>query len=309
MRPVLLSLQDWDGLAGRIAKGLGADIGEVLVRRFPDDESYLRIETDVKGRNVILFTSLARPDNRILQVLFAAELARDLGATSVKLIAPYLPYMRQDKRFQPGEAVTSTYFAQLLSDRINGLVTIDPHLHRRTSLTEIYSIPTHVAHAAPLISNWIKTNVRQPVLVGPDEESAQWVAAVAEAADASHVVLKKIRRGDRDVDIEVPDLAHWKNKTPVLVDDIISTARTMTETVKHLAASGLAPPICIGVHGIFAGSAFEDLQKAGAARIVTTNAVDHSSNTIDVAALLVDGIQKLETGSPNDNAIPKGRGV
>lgn len=293
MSRVLLPLADWDGIAGRLGNALGAEMGQLTTRRFPDGESYVRIESDVKGREVVLLASLADPDDKILQVLYTAALARDLGASSVRLVAPYLPYMRQDTRFHPGEAVTSTYFARLLSNWVDGLVTVDPHLHRRSSLGEIYSVPTHVAHAAKLISKWIKQNVEKPLLVGPDEESAQWVAAVAADAGAPHIVLEKTRHGDRDVDVSVPQVDRWRDATPVLVDDIISTARTMIETVGHLKEAGLAPPICIGVHGLFAGSAYSDLQDSGVARIVTSNTVPHETNAIDVSAPLAAGLSEI----------------
>ena len=221
----------------------------------------------------------------------AAAAARDLGAAEVGLVAPYLAYMRQDRRFQPGEAVTSKYFANTLSPWIDWLVTIDPHLHRVTSLSEIYSVRSAVAHAAPAVSAWIKETIPNPVLVGPDSESEQWVSAVAKNAGAPFMVLKKTWRGDRDVEVSVPHIERRRNHTPVLIDDIISTARTMIETVGHLKAAGLAPPVCVGVHAIFADDAYFELQRAGAGRIVTTNTITHESNDIDVAPLLAEGVQ------------------
>jgi len=140
--------------------------------------------------------------------------------------APSAIANRQDRRFQPGEAVTSTYFAKILSSQIDWMVTVDPHLHRRSSLAEIYSIPTQVMHAAPLISDWIRNEVKKPLLIGPDSESEQWVAAVARDAVAPHLVLQKVRHGDRDVEISVPEVARWRDHIPVLVDDIVSTGRT-----------------------------------------------------------------------------------
>src|SRR5208282_2354296 len=128
------------------------------------------------------------------------------------------------------------------------MITIDPHLHRRSSLAEIYSIPTKVAHAANHISAWIKSNIDKPVLIGPDAESEQWVADVANKAGAHFTVLKKIRHGDNDVEVSVPQVDEYKTYTPVLVDDIISTGRTMIETINHLKKAGMKAPVCIGVH-------------------------------------------------------------
>ena len=211
-------------------------------------------------------------------------------------MAPYLAYMRQDIRFNPGEAVTSDYFGELISGFADGLVTMDPHLHRKHSLREVYGISSTVVHAAISISMWIKENVKKPVLVGPDEESEQWVSEVAEKAGAPFIILTKKRHGDTDVEISVPQMKRYKDHTPVLVDDIISTARTMMGTVKHLLNSGMAAPICIGVHPIFAGQAYQDLKEAGAARVLSCNTIPHESNVIDISEVLSAGYTQLMKG-------------
>ena len=293
MKPVLLALAGNETLAQALVPRLDAELGRCTLRRFPDGESYLRIETELAGRTVSIAATLDRPDDKLLPLLFAAGTAKELGAARVGLVAPYLAYMRQDRRFQPGEALTSAHFARLLSASVDWLVTVDPHLHRRSSLGEIYSIPTSVMHAAALVSDWIRQNVAVPLVVGPDAESEQWVTAVANAAGAPYVILQKIRRGDREVEVSVPDVERWRARTPVLVDDIISTARTMIETAGHLRRAGLAPPVCIGVHAVFAGDAYEALRAAGAARIVTCNTIQHTSNAIDVGDLLVAGARTM----------------
>lgn len=292
-RPLLIPLPGNGPLGDGLASGIGADVGRVAIRRFPDGETHLRYETPIAGRSLVLLCTLDRPDDKFLPLAFAAAAARDLGAVRVDLVAPYLAYMRQDRRFQRGEAVTSTHFAKLLSGQIDSLVTVDPHLHRRSSLAEIYSIPTKVLHAAPLISEWIRSEVEMPLLIGPDGESEQWVAAAARDAGAPYVVLQKLRHGDRDVDVSVPDVARWRDHTPVLVDDIVSTAHTMIETIGHLKREGMQPPVCVAVHGIFAGSAFSDLVAAGAGRVVTTNTVPHATNAIDITGLLTQGVRAI----------------
>jgi len=85
----------------------------------------------------------------------------------------------------------------------------------------------------------------------------------------------------------------WKNRTPVLVDDIISTARTMIETVGHIEAAKLRPPVCVGVHAVFAGRAYEELQATRVDKIVTCDTIPHASNAISTAALLVSGVLEL----------------
>lgn len=301
MNPVIFALPGNEQFAAGVAAKLQAEVGRMTVRRFPDGESYVRIESPVKGRNVTLICGLHDPDSKIPALLFAASTARELGASRVGVVAPYLAYMRQDKRFKDGESITSIHFAKLVSSYVDWLVTVDPHLHRRTSLDDIYSVPSIVVHAAPLLAQWIRANVDSPVLIGPDSESEQWVSEVARGANAPWLVLEKVRRGDRDVSVSIPDIAELRGRTPVLVDDIISTAHTMMAAVRHLTEQRLAAPVCVGVHAIFAGDAHAELLLAGAARIITTNTIPNSSNAIDLTSAIADALRSsrinLSTGN------------
>ncbi len=282
-----------EAFAARLQAELGVAAFDLEWRRFPDGESYLRFRQDLKGRDVAIVCTLNDPDSKTLALLFAARTARELGASSVGLVAPYLGYMRQDRRFHDGEAVTSVHFAALLSQAFDWLVTVDPHLHRRGSLSEIYSIPNAVVAAAPPMARWIAANVSRPLIVGPDSESEQWAAEVAAACGAPHAVMRKTRLGDRRVEIEAPPLSQWKDRTPVLLDDIISSARTMALAAKKIQEAGLDAPVCVGVHGVFSPDALGALRDAGAARIVTTNTIAHETNAIDTTAIVARGVQSV----------------
>ncbi len=273
-----------------IREGIHAEKGEIMIRRFPDGESYVRLISDVFDRDVIVVASLHDPDDKFLSLVFLLRLIREAGAAKVTLVAPYLPYMRQDKQFKPGEAVTSTYFGEILSPFFDELITIDPHLHRRHSMSEIYAAPSKVLHASTLISAWIKRTLQDAVLIGPDVESEQWVSEVSQHAGVPFIILNKERYGDRNVHISFPEIEKYKGHTPVLVDDIISTAHTMVETVKHLKTLGFKAPVCIGVHAIFADAAFEELKNAGVNKIVTCNTIPHESNGIDVSPLIIQSL-------------------
>lgn len=302
MKPLLVTLRENEPLAQPLAEAIGGELAHLDIRKFPDGETYLRYATSPEGRPVAILCSLDRPDEKFLPLLFAAATARDLGAASVGLVSPYLAYMRQDRRFRPGEAVTSTCFAEVLSRQVDWLVTVDPHLHRRHALSEIYAVPAFALHAAPLIAAWIRETVEKPLLIGPDAESEQWVSAVASDAGAPHLVLQKTRRGDRDVEVSLPEVERWRDHTPVLVDDIVSTARTMIETVGHVVRADMRAPVCVAVHGLFAGDAYRGLLAAGAARVVTSNTVPHESNVIDVADLMAEAVRKMigQVGQPSE---------
>jgi ribose-phosphate pyrophosphokinase len=294
MNPLCLPLPGNEPLGRALADRLGLECGTAVVRPFPDQESYVRIDADVAARGVVLVCTLDRPDRKIVQLLLLAATARDLGATCVGLVAPYLAYLRQDDRFRPGEGVTSRYVAALFSSAFDWLVTVDPHLHRHRTLDEVYRMPTATLHSAPLLAEWIAGHVVEPVIVGPDAESRQWAAGVAGLVNAPYLVLEKVRRGDRDVDVRVPGIERWPGRTPVLVDDVLSTGRTLVAAVSALRALGLPAPVVMAVHAVFADAGAGDaLGSAGAGRVVTTNTIAHPSNDVDVTTLLADGTRDL----------------
>lgn len=292
-KPLLLALDSNTALRDAVIATGDFELGECVVRNFPDGESYVRIVSECAQRDVVILCTLHRPDARIMPLLFCVETLRELGARSVGLAAPYLAYMRQDIRFQHGEAVNARVFATLISAHFDWLITIDPHLHRIHDLSDIYSIPQRTLSAVPLLAEWFEREVDNPLFIGPDSESEQWVANIAKLAHAPCLVLEKIRRGDRDVQIALPDVRNFRDHTPVLIDDIISTGHTLIEVIAQLRTAQLAAPICAAVHGLFADDAQARLLNAGARRIVTCNTIAHCTNAVDVAGLLATAIIKM----------------
>lgn len=289
----------WPGneaICASLARALGAATFALETRHFPDGESYVRIAGDC-GDEVAIVCSLDHPDEKTVPLLVLADALRAEGATRVGLIAPYLAYLRQDRQFKPGEAVSSRTFAKIISAHLDWLVTVDPHLHRYKSLSEVYSIKTQVCHAAPAIAAWIKANIEKPLLIGPDSESAQWVGDIAARIGAPSITLEKTRKGDREVEVSVPHIEKWQSHTPVLADDIISTGKTMLAAVKRLRDEHAKKPICIGVHAIFAGPAYAELINIGA-RVVTCNAIAHPSNGIDLTEVIAAGVRLIHGERP-----------
>lgn len=291
MSMIILPAPGAEQAAADLAVHLQAPVGRVEARRFPDGESYLRLHDDLSGKHVVVVASLRDPDPQALGLWYLAQTARELGARRVGIVAPYLPYMRQDKRFQPGEAVTSVTFARFLSQAFDWLVTVDPHLHRRASLAEVYSIPAENVASAPSIARWVTANIAEPVIVGPDSESEQWASDVAGRVGCPFIVLAKRRLGDRSVEISVPQVETHTGRRPVLIDDIISSARTMAVAVRQVRSVFESAPVCIGVHAVFAPDALQALEEAGAARVVTCNTLPHPSNGIDVMGEVAQAVR------------------
>lgn len=293
MTRVLLPFPLQRPIADEMAPALGARLGRLDWRRFPDGESLVAVDEALSGADVAIVASLHRPNEISIAMRFAAATAREFGARSVGLVAPYLAYMRQDTRFHPGEAVSAPLYARFLEESFDWLVTADPHLHRNLDLSALYRVPAVRVTAAPVVATWIRANVPDAVLIGPDSESAQWVADIAQRAGMPWQVLHKQRHGDRDVEVSLPDVASARGRTPVIVDDIIPSGHTVIETLGHLRQLGLPAAICVAIHAVFAEDAYARLLEAGAARVVSTDSIPHPSNAMSIAGLLADACSGL----------------
>lgn len=289
---MLLAFADEHALAGRLAAELACELAIVAEHRFPDGEVKLTLPARLPA-HVVVLRGLQQPNDRLVQLLLASKTARRLGAQRLTLASPYLAYMRQDIEFSPGEAVSQRIVAGFLGELFERVVTIDPHLHRIASLDEVMPGSRGVAlTAAPLLGRWIAAQWPAgagPLLIGPDEEAEQWVRAAGEVTGLPGAVCRKTRRGDREVEVELPDL-DLAGRDVVLIDDVASTGHTLVQATRALHARGVRSVDAAVVHALFGAGAVDALHAAGIRRVWSTAAVPHASNVVSVAPLLARAI-------------------
>lgn len=298
MSATLYAMPHNEGFAELLQRHTAYRRRALYVHRFPDQESRVQLEAPAPGEPAVIVCTLDRPDPKLWPLALAAATARELGASQVGLVAPYLAYMRQDARFHPGEAVSAPLFGAWLGRTFDWLVTVDPHLHRHQCLDEVFPRLSSVVHATTELAAWIAAHVAEPLIVGPDDESERQVTAVANLLCAPGVVAHKQRRGDRDVSVELPTVAHWRGHTPVILDDVIASGETMRQTVRALRAQTAVAPICVATHGVFTEGALEALRGEGAGRIVTSNSIAGDTAQIDVSRLVAEAVMVHCTVSP-----------
>ncbi|MBI2135417.1 ribose-phosphate diphosphokinase [Candidatus Woesearchaeota archaeon] len=275
-------------IAGKIAKKLNKPYSELNAKRFPDGEIYVRFMKNVKGKDVVLVQSFYGYINDcVVEAIFAAETARELGAKSVTLVAPYFAYLRQDSRFNPGECISIKVIGKLFSRYFDKIIVIDPHLHRQTKLKDLFSTKIDKLTTNPYIADYIKKNIKNPLIVGPDWESYKWAQRVAEKIGYPFVILNKKRLSGRKVKITINKKIDIGNKNIVFVDDIISTGHTILEAAKKLKRLGAEKFCCIAVHGLFVEHALEKLRKAKI-NVITTNTIPNKVSKIDVSGLVAE---------------------
>ncbi len=283
-------------LAWKVAKELNAKHGEVEVKKFPDGEKYVRVADEVKGEHVIVVQSLYRtPDEYIVELLLLVDALRDLGASTITGVVPYLAYARQDARFKPGEAVSSLTIARLFeSVGMSSFLTVDTHLHRLENVSKVFRIPAHNLSAMPLLGRYAleNLNAKKPVVVGPDEEAEPWAATVAKELDAEHTVFRKKRVSSTKVEIDTGDL-EMKGRDIVFADDIISTGGTIAESAILCGKKGARMIYALCSHPILAEGAVERMTEAGVRKIIGTDSVPSPVSKVSVAPVIAEGIRKL----------------
>ena len=292
--PMLLCFADEQGSGARIAQAGQLALAQIERHRFPDGEIKLRLPERLPARVVILRT-LSNPNEKLIELLLAAQAARELGARHLTLVAPYLAYMRQDIAFQPGEAVSQRIVGRFLAGLFDAVVTVDPHLHRATTLQEAIPVDnTMVLSGAPLLADLIAQRRQDPLLIGPDEESAQWLALAASRQGFNHAVCHKERRGDRTVDIELPDVV-VNGRQVVVLDDVASTGQTIARATRLLLAAGAASVDVAVTHALFAGDALQTLHTAGVGAVWSTDSISHPSNAVSMASSIAQALKQMQS--------------
>lgn len=289
---VLLHFEDEAQSAQRIAQAAGMECATIGCHRFPDGELKLRLPAALPAR-VVLLRTLANPNEKLVELLLVARTARTLGAHHVTLVAPYLAYMRQDIAFNPGEVVSQRMVGQFLADLFDAVITVDPHLHRVATLQEAVPVPSAVVlSGAPLLADLIARQRPGALLMGPDEESAQWIAQAAAKHHFDHGVCHKVRRGDRDVTIALPDIA-VAGRNVVLLDDVASSGYTLAGAARLLLAAGASRVDVAVTHALFAGDALDLIRASGVQDIWSTDCIPHPSNAISMAATIAHALTQL----------------
>jgi ribose-phosphate pyrophosphokinase len=289
---LVLHFDDEAVLAAALAQEIGWRCLPVRCHRFPDGELKLTLPTPLPPV-VALLRGLHQPNDKLAALLITAPAARELGVRHLTLVAPYLAYMRQDMAFHPGEAVSQRHLGEALAAWFDAVVTIDPHLHRVPTLDAVLPGRRGVAvSAAPLVGAFVARQVPGALMLGPDEEAAQWVQVAAHVAGLDHGVCVKQRHGDRAVEVALPALSVL-GRAVVLVDDVASTGHTLMAAARAVLALGAASVDAAVTHALLVGDAVQHIHAAGVRHLWSCDSVPHASNVIGTAPLLAAALRGM----------------
>jgi len=282
---LVLGFTNYLSPAKQLAQCLASPFKHIDVHHFPDGESKVTLPVKLP-KQIIICQSLNQPNEKLIELILAAQTAREQGVEHITLVAPYLCYMRQDIAFHAGEAVSQKIIGKLLSDYFDAVLTVDAHLHRIKHLSE--AIPTADAialYATPAMSALIKQHFENPVIIGPDEESNQWAEAIAKPHQWQYTIASKQRLGDKEVQVTLNDI-NLNKRDVVIVDDIASTGRTLEQTVKQLRPQSPQSISLIVTHAFFVDDSIKRLKALGVTNIWSSDSVLHSTNAFSVIDIL-----------------------
>ncbi len=290
---MVLCFADYEEQSRNLSKALDVPCHIIQRHRFPDGESKLTLPAKLTD-HIIICQSLDQPNEKLVELLLAAKTARQCGVQKLTLIAPYLCYMRQDKAFHTGEVVSQPIIGQFLADLFDNVITVDPHLHRIDRLDQ--AVPAKHAvtlSATSLMAKYLRATFKEPVLLAPDSEAEQWVSAVAKPNQWQYGVCNKIRKGDKEVEITLPDIS-LDGRSVVIVDDVASSGQTLAVAIEKCLAKNAEHVDVLVTHALFADDAKQRLVEAGVRHIWSTDSVSHDSNVISLADILKEAVLKLE---------------
>jgi ribose-phosphate pyrophosphokinase len=284
-------------LGEKIARFLGVDSFPVNHRLFPDGESYIRIEPNIKEKTVVIVqTTAPNPDRKLVQLLIIASTAKDYGAKRVIAVVPYLGYSRQDKRFLKGEALTLDVVLSLLEKTgVSDLLVVD--IHNEESIREIeknHSIKVHNLSAVPTLARYLKeSDYMGAYSLSPDKGAVHLAKKASKVLEGGYSFFEKKRdRRTGEIEMLVTDLS-IEGKKAVVIDDIISSGGTMANAIKGLKEQGALQVAAMCSHALFMPGAEERLLKAGADIVVASDTVENQYSKISVAKIIKEHLEKI----------------
>lgn len=258
-------------LAEEIADHVGAPLGEVTIRRFADGEIFVRINENVRGRDLFIVQPTVAPADNVLELLLLLDAARRASAARVTAVIPYFGYARQDRKDQPRVAIGAKLLANMITtagaDRVLG---VDFHQHQ---LQGFFDIPVDHLYASPVITRYFREKqLENLVVVAPDVGAAKMARGFAKRLDATIGIIDK-RRPTANVSEVLNVIGDVEGRDCLLADDMIDTAGTMTEAILALKRRGARDVYCCATHALLSGPAVERLSSSPVREIVVTNTV------------------------------------
>jgi ribose-phosphate pyrophosphokinase len=291
-------------LALRICRYIGVPLGQATISSFPDGETYVRIEENIRGHDVFIIQPTCPPTNQhLMELLIMVDAARRASADRITAVIPFFGYARQDRKDQPRVPITAKLVANLLlASGVDRVLTMDLHAQQ---VQGFFDIPVDHLYSLPVLIKYLRQRLtRKTVVVSPDVGGLKMASAYAHALGANLAIVAKERRSATETDA-LYLIGEVEDRDVLLVDDLTETAGTLTSAAELMGKRG-ALEIYAGVsHAVLVDVAIPRLQKSKIEELVTTNstpvrAVDGFKTTVlCISELLGEGMKRIH----NDESV------
>jgi ribose-phosphate pyrophosphokinase len=287
-------------LAHRIAEQLGMPLGDATVDTFPDGETMVKINENIRGRDVFFIQPTCPPTNQnLMELLIMVDAARRASAARITAVIPFFGYARQDRKDQPRVPITAKLVANLLTAAgVNRVLTMDLHAQQ---VAGFFDIPVDHLYAAPVIIQYLRSKgIDNPVVVSPDVGGLKMANAYAQTLGAGLAIVAKRRTSPTEVEA-TSVIGDVKDRTVILVDDLTETAGTLTAAARILKEHGAREIMACVSHAVLGEIGINRLKNSEITELVCTNSVPENNGdgfkitTLCIAPLLADAIRRVSS--------------
>ncbi len=275
----------------KIAKDLSQELKQPLARltlkRFPDNELYIRILDDIQNEDIIIVQT-TYPDENIIELLLLQDAVYEAGANKTTIVIPYFGYSRQDKKFEDGESISARAIAEHISLHAENIITVDPH---KDHILDFFNASSYSCSAALEIAKYLKEK-KIDFILAPDKGAIERAKQVSNFIDCKYDYIDKTRINGKTVKIKPKNL-DVRNKNVVIIDDIISTGGTMAQSIKELKGQGATEVNVACTHGLFIGGAKEKLLSSGCNEIISTDTIENEFSKVRAAPCISKILLKI----------------
>ena len=289
-------------LAHAICKSIGIEMGKCTVSAFPDGETFVKIEENVRGEDVFLVQSTSPPTNHNLMEMFIMiDALRRASASRITAVLPFYGYARQDRKDQPRVPITAKLVANLIvAAGANRVLTMDLHAQQ---IQGFFDIPVDHLYAAPVMYKYLRDKkMKNLVVVSPDVGGIKMAHAYSQVLEAGLAIVAKRRKSATEVE-SMTIIGEVRGKTVLMVDDLTETAGTLTTAGALLKSKGAKQVLACVSHAILNDLGIERLRKSVIDELITTDTVLRplirgvKITTLSVAGLLGEAIKRIHNNS------------
>jgi len=278
-------------LAAKVAWELDQNLSPIETRRFPDGERYIRIKGEIPKEAVVIQSTGYPQDANLMELFLILKNLKSLGVERTRVVIPYFGYGRQERRFKSGEAVSAVIVSELLEAAgASEIYSINFH---EKNIKEFFNIPVHEISAMPLIANYIKETVDDPMILGPDKGALGFAQEIAGILNCDCDHLEKTRISPEKVETKPKNLG-VEGRDVVIIDDIISTGGTIVNATRLLKDLGANKVVVGCVHPVLVEDALLKIFAAGVDDVFSTDTLRSDVSSISVAPLVAGCLKKFE---------------